>query len=184
MPRRSARTASRSVDDLLAAEQVVDAQVAHVAELTLPPTSSAGVGRTFSARPAVAAAVRQQRDDSAARRDGQDHLLHVLLRGDPRDVPQRAEDLDAVDLPPELARVVVEQADRRQAGERVVRACLHQRGAGLAGAEDEHAHAGRAGDERRRWANSRDWKRSGPCTPVLITMARTTMAPGIPPSLT
>ena len=147
LPRRSAVTAARSVETCVRPSRSSMRRSRTSLRVTFPPTSSAGVGSTRIARPAVAAALRQQRDDLLRGvGDREHHLLHVLLRGDPRDVPERAEDLDAVDPPTELARVVVEQPHRRQAGQRVVQHVLHQRRARLAGAEDEDARAGRADD--------------------------------------
>ena len=76
-------------------------------------------------------------------RDRDQHLVRPSVADDVREVGGRAEHADAVEAQVALARVVVEQADRRVAERRGALHLLHDELAGVAGADDDRLLAAR-----------------------------------------
>ena len=76
-------------------------------------------------------------------RDRDQHLVRAVLAEDPRQLLGRAEHAHVVQAQVLLARVVVDQADRRVAERRALQHLLDDQLRGVAGADDDHLLAAR-----------------------------------------
>ena len=146
---------------LLAAEHVLDADLAHVAGEVhrCPASSSKTVGSVRTRIPRSRhARTTSMRSAPGRRGDRDDHLVGLGLVEDLRQLARRAAHAHAVDPQPLLERVVVDEADRVQAELRVARELLADLAAALAGADDQHgalAVAASAGPGSRRSLTAR-----------------------------